>query len=634
MKKLILYLAAVIMLAIMPLCVCSAETEDMEDIQPANVNMTLVSYDFLDRYDSIYGEYGSAVWLRFVVEYDEERFSIEDTEMLYYGPNEKGVYGIELLSAPDPFIFDYWFGYMRIYNHADDKNIRDLISDGYMEARFVLRERESGELLAVECDVDSENAVMGTELDKNAYEITVSRFEYEEIDASDRNFSTRQRMYMDTHPGIKCYRVKLYGKEKRKDPYRVIGAVEFYSLSPYLYLDWHGGVHGESYTEWLYAYDLLAETERDIKFEGIMLAEDAESIPELIRNADMVVTYSTEYAGTFDTFDAGDRFDGPRMCTPIKVKLAKPVSYTFCLDSWDDSTLYYPNMDKTGRKFFSDYTDSEHKLVWLLGWIYGSDYIPDLEGIEASCSVDGVNVCTPPFLSDNNTININETTWFRIAIAISVDKNTEPEEAVYALLQPGALMLKGTVDDQIVELKPITDPGISTPINRDVMVYNDKLKLWKYSSYPQSHIRIVSVEPLTEQSMTPYLWHYSYLLDGYSCWEITLECEPVSDDSVFYSYAGMESPRGEEIYIFKNHDYFYPAFTNKKIGKNNQFMIHLVARDGNASREDVINMLSDSQVIFPLSYEPAFYNCIDSIEFGLWTTKAEIDMHNQSVFDR
>ena len=163
--------------------------------------------------------------------------------------------------------------------------------------------------------------------------------------------------------------VKLYGKEKRKDPYRVIGAVEFYSLSPYLYLDWHGGVHGESYTEWLYAYDLLAETERDIKFEGILLADDAESIPELIRNADMVVTYSTEYAGTFDTSDAGDRFGGPRLCTPIKVKLAKPVSYTFCLDSWDDSTLYYPNMDETGREFFSDYTDSEHKLVWLLGWI-------------------------------------------------------------------------------------------------------------------------------------------------------------------------------------------------------------------------------------------------------------------------
>ena len=100
MKKLILYLAAVIMLAIMPLCVCSAETEDIEDIQPANMNMTLVSYDFLDRYEYTYDEYGKSVWMRFRVEYDEERFSIEDTEMLYYGPNEKGVYGIELLSAP------------------------------------------------------------------------------------------------------------------------------------------------------------------------------------------------------------------------------------------------------------------------------------------------------------------------------------------------------------------------------------------------------------------------------------------------------------------------------------------------------------------------------------------------------
>lgn len=365
----IICLAAVMMLVMMPLCACRAETEDIEDLQPANVNMTLVSYDLLDEYESIYGGYESAVWLRFVVEYDEERFSIEDTEMLYYGPNENRVDHIELLSDPDPFIFDYRFGCMWIKDHAADRLIGDMIRNGYMEARCVLREKESGELLAVECDVDSENAVMGTELDKNAYEITVSRFEYEEIDASDRNLSTRQRMYRDTHPGIKCYRVKLYGKEKRKDPYRVIGAVEFYSLSPYLYLDWHGGVHGESYTEWLYAYDLLAETERDIKFEGILLADDAESIPELIRNADMVVTYSTEYAGTFDTSDAGDRFGGPRLCTPIKVKLAKPVSYTFCLDSWDDSTLYYPNMDETGREFFSDYTDSEHKLVWLLGWI-------------------------------------------------------------------------------------------------------------------------------------------------------------------------------------------------------------------------------------------------------------------------
>ena len=306
--------------------------------------------------------------------------------------------------------------------------------------------------------------------------------------------------------------------------------------------------------------------------------------------------------------------------------LVKTAKYDLCFDSWDDSTLYYPNMDETGREFFSDYTDSEHKLVWLLGWIYGSDYILDLEEIEASCSIEGVNVCTPPFLSDTNTININETTWFRIAIAISVDKNTEPEEAVYALLQPGALILKGTVDDQNVEMKPIIDSNINTPINRDAMVYNDRLKLWKYSSYPQSQIRIVSIEPLTEESETLDLWHYSYLLDGHSCWEITLECEPVSDDSMFYSYAGMESPRGEEIYIFKDHDFFYPAFTNKEIEKNNQFMIHLVARDGNASREDVINMLSDSQVIFPLSYEPVFYNSIDSIDFGLWATKAEINM--------
>ena len=102
----IICLAAVMMLVMMPLCACRAETEDIEDIQPSNVYMTLVSYDLLDRYESIYGEYESAVWLRFVVEYDEERFSIEDTEMLYYGPNGNRVDHIELLSDPDPFIYD------------------------------------------------------------------------------------------------------------------------------------------------------------------------------------------------------------------------------------------------------------------------------------------------------------------------------------------------------------------------------------------------------------------------------------------------------------------------------------------------------------------------------------------------
>jgi len=46
----IICLAAVMMLVMMPLCACCAETEDMEDIQPANVNVKLVSYDIVDRY--------------------------------------------------------------------------------------------------------------------------------------------------------------------------------------------------------------------------------------------------------------------------------------------------------------------------------------------------------------------------------------------------------------------------------------------------------------------------------------------------------------------------------------------------------------------------------------------------------
>ena len=318
MRKHILCLFAVLLM-VFPLCICCGETAD---IQQADVNVTLVSYDVLNRYENMYSS-DMGIWLRYGVEYDEERFSIEDMEMLYNGPHENMVDWINPLSPSDPDIYDCRFGCMWLKKGADDNYIREMIRDGHMAARILLRDRVSGTELTVECDVDSENAVMGTELDKNAYEITVSGFEYEEIDASDRNLSTRQRMYRDTHPGIKCYRVKLYGKESRKPPYKVTGSVEFNSLSPYLYLDWHGGVHGESYTEWLYAYDLLAETERDIKFEGILLAEDAESIPELIRNADMVVTYSTEYAGTFDTFDAGDRFDGPRLCDPVMIDLDK-----------------------------------------------------------------------------------------------------------------------------------------------------------------------------------------------------------------------------------------------------------------------------------------------------------------------
>ena len=314
MRKHMLCLFAMLLM-VFPLCICCGETAD---IQQADVNVTLVSYDVLNKYENMYSS-DMGIWLRYRMEYDEERFSIEDMEMLYYGPKENVIDYINTLSASDPDIFDCRFGCMWLKWDADDSYIMDLIRDGHITARILLRDRVSGEEMTVECDVDSENAVMGTELDKNAYEITAGKFEYEEVDAADWRLDEKQRMYRDTHPGIKCYRVKLYGKEKRKPPYKVIGAVKFYSLSSYLSLNWDGGVGGVSSSEWLVTYDLLYETEKNINFTGILLADDAESIPELIRNADMVVTYSTEYAGTFDTFDAGDRFDGPRMCTRIVV---------------------------------------------------------------------------------------------------------------------------------------------------------------------------------------------------------------------------------------------------------------------------------------------------------------------------
>ena len=305
----------IMLLALMPFCTCIGE------IVTQPINMMLVSYDFLDRYKSLYASAETDIWLRYRIEYDEEQFIIEDIDILYSGPNENMIDSINVLSESDPAIFDYRFGYIRMKDHANESYIRNMIRDGYMTAQVLLRDRQNGDKWTVECDMDSRNAIMETETDTGAYEISISEYKYEEIDVSNQYLDAKLGMYIDTHPGIKCYRIRLYGTERRKTPYKAICGVEFYSLSPYLFIERDGGVGGVSVSEWLDAYDLLNENEKIISFEGILLADNADSIQERIQDAEIVVTYSTEYAGTFDTSDAGDRFHGPKMCESIVIVL-------------------------------------------------------------------------------------------------------------------------------------------------------------------------------------------------------------------------------------------------------------------------------------------------------------------------
>lgn len=86
-------------------------------------------------------------------------------------------------------------------------------------------------------------------------------------------------------------------------------------------------------------------------------------------------------------------------------------------------------MEENAQVYFSDYTADGYKLVWLFGWINGPDYIVDLKEVSTSCSIEGVNICTTPFISDDHPAYMNGTTWFRVAIAISVNHSIEPEEA-------------------------------------------------------------------------------------------------------------------------------------------------------------------------------------------------------------
>ncbi len=290
-----------------------------ETARKKTLKVKLVSYDVLNRYEYAYSAHRESVWLRFKIEYDEVQFTIEDIDIQYSGPHEREIGSLDMLSESDPAIYDYRFGCIRMKDHVDNSYIGELIRNGHMTAQILLRDKKNDDEWTVECDVDSKNAVMETETEIGAYEITINKYSCVEIDASNLYLDTKLRMYIDTHSATKCYRIKLYGKERRKNPYKAICGVEFYSLSPYLFLERNGGVGNISVSEWFDAYDLLDETEKIISFEGILLVDDADAIRESVLNAEMVVTYSTEYAGSFDTSDAGDRFNGPRKVSPIVV---------------------------------------------------------------------------------------------------------------------------------------------------------------------------------------------------------------------------------------------------------------------------------------------------------------------------
>ena len=308
MRKHILCLFAVLLM-VFPLCICCGETAD---IQQADVNVTLVSYDVLNRYENMYSS-DMGIWLRYRMEYDEERFSIEDMEMLYYGPKENVIDYINTLSASDPDIFDCRFGCMWLKWDADDSYIMDLIRDGHITARILLRDRVSGEELTVECDVDSENAIMGTDYNPDAYRIEVNQYECEKIEEPDSCYRLYPGLeeYVESHPGIECYKITFFGKEYMSAAGKAILFPKFTSSSDGLFLYREGGIF-ETAGEASDAYDLIIEGQKDICFRGVICAENSDSLQDRIRKAEMSIAFSNEFAGTFDMSDAGDRFSGPK----------------------------------------------------------------------------------------------------------------------------------------------------------------------------------------------------------------------------------------------------------------------------------------------------------------------------------
>ena len=294
-----------VLLMAFPLCICRGETADL---QQADVNMSLVSYDILDREPD-----DTSVWLRYKVEYDTKQFVIDEIELDYHGPHEEDDIISDVLSQSDPAIYEYIYGHISIYKQVDDDYVKEMITEGSLEGQIVLCNRNTDELFNCSCKVYSENAIMGTDYNPDEYRIEVNQYECEKIEEPDSCYRLYPGLeeYVESHPGIECYKITFFGKEYMSAAGKAILFPKFTSSSDGLFLYREGGIF-ETAGEASDAYDLIIEGQKDICFRGVICAENSDSLQDRIRKAEMSIAFSNEFAGTFDMSDAGDRFSGPK----------------------------------------------------------------------------------------------------------------------------------------------------------------------------------------------------------------------------------------------------------------------------------------------------------------------------------
>ena len=309
--KCVLYLTVLLLVAVLPANISVGE----KTLQP--ICMTLASYDILDR---SLGD--TSVWLRFKVEYNTDCFLIDRIELDYHGPHEEDCIGSDVvLSQSDPAIYEYIFGHILIEKTVDDDYVKELMTEGCFEGYVVLRDKRNDEFYTSDCMVNSKNAIMGTDYTPDAYKVEVNQYEYEKIEEPTIFYSSYQGMkeYVESHPDIECYKITLWGRECIGASGQAILFPKFTSSSSGLFLHMNGVIY-ETAAEASDAFDLLFEGQKDIHFIGVICVENSELIRDKIRNAEMYISFSTEFAGTFDMSDAGDRFDGPKAVTlPITV---------------------------------------------------------------------------------------------------------------------------------------------------------------------------------------------------------------------------------------------------------------------------------------------------------------------------
>ena len=282
-----------------------------------DIHISLSSYDIMHKYNT--SDDSTSVWLRFIINTNFQSLSIENIELSYTGPNADKIDYLEMLSVPDPDLYGYYYGYINLKGHIDCDVLCALIHDGIFSAELYLKNTETETFKTQFCNIVTNNAVMDSPADERAFELTIKSYEYQELTNPDVYFRSYPGLeeYLKQHPADKCYQIILYGTEQRAEPYKAILGLEFYSLSDDLFLQRYGSYWGEAISCYSDAYDLLYETQKGVRFDGVLCAKNPDTIQERLQNAEMYVVFSTEYSGTFDLSDAGDRFDGPRLSSPI-----------------------------------------------------------------------------------------------------------------------------------------------------------------------------------------------------------------------------------------------------------------------------------------------------------------------------